>query len=286
MINKNGYYNEHGQYVNPPNKFNCESRCRDDRICYCCCCCRCGPGLPGPTGAIGATGVTGPIGPIGVTGAIGATGVTGPIGPTGVTGAIGATGVTGPIGPTGVTGPIGPTGATGAIGATGVTGPIGPTGVTGPIGPTGVTGPIGPTGVTGPGGSTIYLGTDQSLGNNDFLGLGTSSPSFIRNTLVVPQNSTLIGIVLSVRTEPLAATDTVSARIIRSTDCGNTTVDTGIIATVTGPSSAAAPNCCAVSVSPPVAVNRCDLLAVQITRTGNLSALANGAAATIIFSIP
>ncbi len=158
--------------------------------------------------------------------------------------------------------------------------------MTGPSGATGVTGSIGPTGATGPGGSTIYLGTDQSLGNNDFLGLGTSSPSFIRNTVVVPENSTLIGIVLSVRTEPLAATDTVSARIIRSTDCGNTTTDTGIVATVTGPSSAAAPNCCAVSVSPPVAVNRCDLLAVQITRTGNVGALANGAAATIIFSIP
>ena len=130
------------------------------------------------------------------------------------------------------------------------------------------------------GSSTIYLGTDQSVGNNDFLGLGTSSANFPRNTLVIAQDSTIIGLSFSIRDNALGAAETASGEVYVSTDCAVTPVATGIIATVTGPNP---PNCCAFA-SGSFAVAQCDLITVRVTTPGN--AFAEGVAATIIFSIP
>nr|WP_329958854.1 hypothetical protein [Sporosarcina sp. G11-34] len=260
----------------------------------CCCIIKCkgptgptGPtganGLPGATGATGPTGANGLIGPTGPTGANGLPGATGATGPTGANGTNGATGPTGPTGVNGLPGATGATGPTGANGTNGATGPTGPTGANGLPGATGATGPTGPTGSTGQGAMTIYLATDQSIGNLDFLGLGSSSGGvmgFVRNNVVVPQDATITGLVFSIRDEGLDADETFSAEIFRSTNCGVTATGTGIIATVQGPNL---PNCCAVAVGN-VDVLQCDLLSVRVTTNGD--AAASGVAATILFSTP
>lgn len=59
-------------------------------------------------------------------------------------------------------------------------------------------------------------------------------------------------------------------------------INTGIIATVTGPNTSTSPNCCAFATGN-FPVDLCDLLSVRITITGS-GALENGAAATILFA--
>jgi hypothetical protein len=185
-----------------------------------------------------------------------------------------------PPGPTGPTGPQGETGPTGPQGETGPTGPQGETGPTGPQGETGPTGPQGETGPTGIGGSTLYLGTDQSIGNNDFFALGTSSSSFVRNTVVIPQNARITGLIFNIRDESLNMGQTISAEIYRSTDCGVSLTATGIVATVTGPNP---PNCCAFTEAN-LSINQCDLISVRVTTDGG--AISDGVAATILFATP
>ena len=111
--------------------------------------------------------------------------------------------------------------------------------------------------------------------------MGNASDDFARNTIVIAQSSKIVGLAISIRTEPLGVTDTVSAEIIRSTTCGDVLIDTGIIAAVTGPSSEGSRNCCAF-VQADYDVLMCDLLSVRITRTGNTGALQAGASATIL----
>ena len=41
--------------------------------------------------------------------------------------------------------------------------------------------------------------TDQSVGNNDYLGMGTNSATFVRNSIVMPFNCMLTSITLSAR---------------------------------------------------------------------------------------
>jgi hypothetical protein len=98
----------------------------------------------------------------------------------------------------------------------------------------------------------------------------------------VPQTATITGIVFSIRDESLTAGDSIRAEIYRSTNCGVSFLPTGIFATVIGPNP---PNCCAFG-SGSLVVNQCDLLSVRVVRTGATGALMNGAAATIILSIP
>lgn len=180
----------------------------------------------------------------------------------------------------GITGPL----ATATIFRIDSTGSTGATGATGATGSTGVTGAQGATGAQGSGGMTLYLASFP-VANNDFVGLGTASNSFIRNTVVVPQNATITGIILDIRDEALASGKTVSAEIIRSTTCGFSFAGTGVIATVTGPNNSATPNCCAFEAAN-LPVNQFDLLSVQITRTGSNAALQDGVAVTILFTIP
>jgi len=222
------------------------------------------PGLQIIEGKIGATGATGPIGLHGVTGTTGATGTTGV---TGLQGAIGATGATGLRGVTGTTGATGLQGVTGTTGATGLQG---------------VTGTTGATGSSGSGLMEVFLSTDQSVGNNDFLGSGTSSASFVRSSIVIPENATIKSITLNIRDHGLSAGQTASAQIFTSSNCGFTApIATGIIATVTGPNSSTTPNCCATT-SANLTINRCTLLSVQLTTTGG--AFSNGVSVTILLN--
>jgi len=131
---------------------------------------------------------------------------------------------------------------------------------------------------------TLYLAAFP-VSNNNFVGLGTSSNSFLQNTVVVSQNATITGILLNIRDEFLpTAIDEVSAEIIRSTNCGISFTGTGVIATVTGPNNSTTPNCCDFNAAN-LPVNQCDLLSVQITRIGSSSALEDGVTVTILFTI-
>ncbi|MFC9541870.1 collagen-like protein [Lysinibacillus sp. NPDC056959] len=245
------------------------------------------PGLQIIVGRIGATGATGATGLRGVSGTTGATGPQGVTGATGATGLQGVTGTTGATGPQGVTGTTGATGLQGGTGTTGATGLRGVTGTTGTTGLQGVTGTTGATGPTGPSGSglmEVFLSTDQSVGNNDFLGSGTSSASFVRSSIVIPVDATIKSITLNIRDHVLSAGQIVSAQIFTSSNCGFTApIATGIIATVTGPNSSTTPNCCATT-SANLTVNRCTLLSVQLTTTGG--AFSNGVTVTILLNTP
>ncbi len=134
----------------------------------------------------------------------------------------------------------------------------------------------------------LYLASDQSIASNDFLGLGTSqggAPGFIRDNVVIPQTATISTLVFSIRNEALGIGDVVTAQIVISDDCGVTTTDTGIIATVISNATPTTPNtnCCAVALAN-FPVSQCDLLSVRIVKTVGTGALMNGAAATILFA--
>jgi hypothetical protein len=154
----------------------------------------------------------------------------------------------------------------------------GPPGPPGPQGPQGAQGPQGPQGPAGPSGvMALYFGTDQSIPNGNFMGLGTSD-DFVRNTVVIPANSTITTLVFSIRNETVAAGEMVQAEIYRSTDGGVTSVATGFIATVNGPNP---PNHCAVATGS-LAVNQCDLISIRVS---NSDALENGATATVLYTL-
>lgn len=212
------------------------------------------------------SGDRGPTGPQGPPGNPGTPGATGPC-CTGATGGEGPTGPQGPPGPAG--GPTGPQGPPGPPGGLGPTGPC----CTGATGPQGVPGPTGP----GPGGAdqvAFRFATDQSIGNNDFLGLGSSSSMFIRNNVVAALASTAWKIVLTVR-EPVPNTN-IRAIMWRRQQGGvpvATALQTDVI--VNGMVDQ-----CATGEDL-VPLDECDEISVQITwATGG--ALANGCAVSII----
>ncbi|WP_342546753.1 collagen-like protein [Lysinibacillus sp. FSL K6-4013] len=238
-------------------------------------------GNTGATGAQGMTGSTGATGAQGMTGSTGATGVRGITGSTGTTGLQGVTGATGITGATGERGLVGMTGATGAQGVTGSTGATGLQGVTGATGAIGTTGVTGSTGPSGSGLMEVFLSTDQSVSNNDFLGTGNSSASFVRSSIVIPENAIIRSLTLNIRDHALSAGQTASAQIFVSTNCGFTSVATGIIASVSGPNSSTTLNCCAKVVAN-YPITSCTLLAVQVSTTGG--AFSNGVSATILFN--
>jgi len=203
-------------------------------------------------------------------------------------------GPTGPTGPKGDKGDKGNTGATGPTGPKGDKGDKGDTGATGPTGPKGDKGDKGDTGATGPTGSaemTIYLATDK-ISPDQFMGLGSAqggSSDFARSNVVIPKAATITGLVFSIRDEPLRLGDTITAEIFISNGCASDPMGTGISVKLVGtavPPHIPNAHCCgAVSVNPGVPVDRCDLLSIKITRTGNGNgALEHGAAATVLFT--
>lgn len=130
----------------------------------------------------------------------------------------------------------------------------------------------------------IYLASDQPVPDDQFIGLGNASASFVRNTVVIPKNAIITGLVFNIRDNTLTAGEVATAEIVISQSCGfGDPISTGIIASVTGPNSEASPNCCGTTLAN-YPVNQCDLLSVQIS-TGN-GAFPSGAAATVLYTIP
>lgn len=135
----------------------------------------------------------------------------------------------------------------------------------------------------GGGESQIYLAADTVAAATEYVGVGSSSNNFARNTVVIPQNAVITGMVLNIRDNTLAAGQSVTAEIVLSKTCGfGTLIDTGVTATVTGPNTAATPNCCATTTAN-YPVNGCDLLSVRITTAGG-GALPDGVAVTISYT--
>lgn len=130
----------------------------------------------------------------------------------------------------------------------------------------------------------IYLATDQSIPNGQFMGLGTTSAMFVRNTVVIPENAIITGLVFNIRDNTLTAGEVASAEIVISQTCGfDAPVSTGVIATVTGPNNATTRNCCGTTAAN-YPVNRCTLLSVRVTTPSG--AFPSGAAATILYRLP
>ena len=180
---------------------------------------------------------------------------------------------------------VGPTGPTGPSGATGATGPSGAAGATGPSGATGATGPSGAAGATGPTLLSVYLASDQSISNNGWLGLGTSSSQsqFSRSTVVIPRNSTIREVILNTRNNSLTSAETVTATVFVSPCGASNPVNTGISATVAGANSQS--NCSAVGTGN-YSVAQNSLMSVRITTGPNNFALSGGAAVTVILTVP
>ncbi len=133
---------------------------------------------------------------------------------------------------------------------------------------------------------TLYLSSDQSIGNNDFFGLGTSSSSFSRNTVVIPQDAMITGLILNIRNNDVDVNESVEAEIFIDRNCAfSPPTATGIVATITGPSDSSNPNCCGITFQT-FSVQQCDLLSVQIRRVnGNNAGFSTGVAATVLFTI-
>ncbi len=211
-------------------------------------------GPTGPTGVDGMQGVTGPQGEQGATGV----GLQGPTGPQGIQGTQGPTGANGLQGPTGVQGATGTQGSTGANGLQGPTG----AGVQGPTGPIGATGNL----------VTLIFATDQSISNGDFVSVGTSSSSSIRNS-ILSHAGTAIKISFTVR-ENVNNTNIV-ATLWRAPQ-GGVVAATALTATL---ANTTVTNYCATGVGN-VVINECDQLSVRVTwATGG--ALSNGLSAIV-----
>jgi hypothetical protein len=131
------------------------------------------------------------------------------------------------------------------------------------------------------------LATDQSISSGGWVGLGTSSSSsqFVRSTVTLPVNATIIGLILNIRDNVLATGDTVTATVYTSA-CGFAApTTTGITAVVTGPSTLATPNCLATGVGS-VALTQGTLVSVQITTSSGVGALSSGVAVTVFLQLP
>jgi hypothetical protein len=120
----------------------------------------------------------------------------------------------------------------------------------------------------------FFFATDQSVGNNTFLGLGTNSSTFIRNTIVVPVNCELSSIVFSTRAA--VSNQQITARVWRQ-QVNGIAVATTLFATITdgfvsytGVSNGSIP------------LMQGDLISVQLSwQTGG--SLANGAAVSVTY---
>ena len=147
----------------------------------------------------------------------------------------------------------------------------------------GMNGMMPPNGNGGAKECAIYLASDESIADDQFLGLGTASAIFIRHTVVIPKNAIITGLVFNIRDNTLTAGGVATAEIVISRSCGfGEPISTGVIASVAGPNSEASPNCCGTTLAN-YPMNECDLLSVQVS-TGN-GAFPRVAAATVLYTI-
>jgi hypothetical protein len=194
-------------------------------------------------------------------------GYTGPTGPTGPF--VVVDGTTGPTGPTGPEGPAGIMGPTGPIGHDGREGPLGPMGPTGPQGPAGSG--EGPTGPTGPATYTSFLfATSESVNSDDYIGLGNSSASYIRNTIVVPSTCVTSLLVFHLRQLSLGKRYTATLWINGAPSSLVAVMPEGLSG-----------QCVVASGS--IQLSACDLISIRITYTnGGGGALQDGACLTLL----
>ena len=119
--------------------------------------------------------------------------------------------------------------------------------------------------------ASFFFATDQSVGSNNFLGLGTNSSSFIRSTIVVPVNCELTSIIFSTR----GAIGTYTATVYKSSSSGLSPVATTLSTTTTSGNYFSVAN-----GSLPLLQG--DLISIQISWQAG-GALANGAAVSVSY---
>ena len=161
------------------------------------------------------------------------------------------------MGPPGPSGPPGPPG------------PQGLPGLSGPPGPQGYPGPPGPSGSSIMNPCLLTFATSESISNNDFIGLGNSSNSNLRNTIVAPYNCTANELIFSIR--ELASNNSYNATLSINN------IDTSLVATIVDGSVSF--NSSQVGN---ISINKFDLISIKITfQNGSLS---NGSCATLIIT--
>lgn len=117
--------------------------------------------------------------------------------------------------------------------------------------------------------AAFLFATDQSIGNGNYLGLGTSSATFIRNTIVAPYNCQLSSITFSIRTNTAGTGISATVWVNNIATPLQAIIANGIttlFATGTGS----------------VFVLQGDLISIRIN-TGSGGALTNGAAVSVIY---
>ena len=118
---------------------------------------------------------------------------------------------------------------------------------------------------------SFFFNTDQSVGNNDYIGLGSSGSNFLRYTIVVPVACVLKSIAVSTRGFNSSFT---TATIWRQTPGSPSPAATTLSASIlTGTTFSVA--------SGTVAANAGDLISVRITTPGG--ALFNGVAVSVTY---
>ncbi len=240
-------------------------------------------GVQGQFGTQGNDGFQGNVGSIGIQGQLGMQGGSGFQGNTGQQGLIGIQGDTGMQGNNGFQGNVGQNGVQGFQGPQGINGFTGPQGSLGFQG-TGVAGPQGAiSGVQGPQGQSIdtttyVFGTDQSFGKMDFMGQGTSSSTFPRNSLILPGAGKLVALSFSIRNPaPNLGVQCLVWRQV-GTGVGGIPLPTALTAFIPNGNT----QICAMGVAS-VDVDPCDLISVQLDWSVG-GALSDGATAAVTFA--
>lgn len=114
--------------------------------------------------------------------------------------------------------------------------------------------------------NVFTLASPTSVSTDNFIGLGSSSSSFVRNSIVVPYNCVITSLMFNIR---LTAASTYTCTVWVRPGNGSTAVSTGITATVT-------PGLNFASVTGNYPLIAGDLLSVKVSGT-----LVDGIAATI-----
>jgi hypothetical protein len=137
------------------------------------------------------------------------------------------------------------------------------------LGDKGDTGPQGPVGETG-NTSIFSFATSESVSNNSFIGLGNSSNTFLRNTLVVPFNCTTDALAFNIR--ELAANTSYTATLYVND------IATSLVATIPNGSTSLK-----IKTNGNIALGELDLISINITiGSGNGGALSNGACVSLV----
>jgi hypothetical protein len=148
----------------------------------------------------------------------------------------------------------------------------------GDTGNTGMKGDTGSKGDTGATGNSIifFFASNQSIPSGQYIGLGTSGV-FISNNIVVPVACTATLLVFNTRDGTGNVFPVTGTLVVRpATSSSTTPIITSLTATVNSTDN----NCSTGSGS--VALNQCDIIAIQIITSVRAPALSDGAAVTIV----